>query len=290
MEKRAQDGIGATIAFFNLKAFASGDINVDSVLHGIVLADVLGYRSEITESGKTVWYDGNGAKVTGIMAVFADCTIDSVGTKINTVCIGDLIGYESDDNGVWYSTNEETGEREKVSGFMSKIADSSINNIGNIFDTLVIGDIVNEADRESGLFAIIPADTKIDEIGSAVNDSIMKSPLQFFINEQLITFEAGSGDNKQDMSATLDALSNNDYAEFYTTDEDFETQKGYYEDVWTEVKDESTGEVLCYRVANWRTQPLSSSFAYIIMLITSATPEIPEIPDIPVDDIPDLPI
>lgn len=266
-------GIASTIAFFNLKAFASGDINVDSVLHGIVLADVLGYRSELTESGKKVWYDGNGDKVTGIMAVFADCTIDAVGTKINTVSIGDLIGYESDDNGVWYSTNEETGELEKVSGFMSKIANSSINSIGNVFETLQISDIVDEEERNKGIFSIIPADTEITDIDKIVNDSITSSPMQFYMNQGMITFE-----NAQ--QGSLDSLCalQNKFVAYAADDEDFVK---YYKGM----SDWSTDEDGNYLVPAWRTQPLSGSFSYIVGLLT-ATPVVPDIPGS--DDIPAL--
>ena len=97
----------------------------------------------------------------------------------------------------------------------------------------------------------------------------MNSPLQFFINEGLITFKTGEGEG-DDMGNLLDGFSIRDYKIFRPTDEDFNTQKGYYEDVWTEGMD---ADGLYYSVPAWRTQPLSSSFGYIIKLIT--TPVIP---------------
>lgn len=254
-------GIEDIIADFTLDDFVSGNINTDNLLHGgIVLADVLGYTYNEELGG---WYDSSNNKVTGVMAVFADCTIDDVSSKINTVDIGELIGYTKGADGKWYTKNEK-GESELVDGFMSKIADSSINSIDGVFNSIEIGDIVPEADR-TGIFSIIPADTKIDEIGSTVNDSIMKSPLQFFVNEGLITFETEKDGATKDVSKTLDALSVNDLVTIKVTDADFETQKGYYENVWTEVKD-TNGNVVEYTVPAWRTQPLNSSFAYIISL------------------------
>ena len=258
-------GIGATIAFYNLEDFASGGINVDSVLHGIILADVLGYTSKLDNNGNKIWCDGNGEKVTGIMSVFADCTVDEVGTKINTVSIGDLIGYEKGEDDAWYSTNEATGKPEKVSGFMSKIASSSMNNIGNVFETIEIGDIVDEEEREKGIFAIIPANTKIGEIDSQVNSYITDSPLQFFMNQGMITFET-------EQQNSLDKLcADQGKVEKYAADD--ENFVKYYKDV-SDWETDADGN---YIVPSWRAQPLSSSFSYIVGLLTDIA--IPDFPD-----------
>ena len=129
-------------------------------------------------------------------------------------------------------------------------------------------DIVKEEDRQSGIFAIIPPDTEITNIGGAVNDSIMESPLQFFINEGLISFKTGEGESEKDMGETLDLLSSSDDEKkyIYYTDEDFAESEKYYESVWVATTD-SEG-IACYTVSKWRTQPLSLSFAYIINLMT----------------------
>lgn len=254
-------GINATIAYFTLEDFAGGGIHVDSVLDGIILADVLGYSYKIDENGKKVWYDGNGEKVSGVMAVFADSTVDQVSDKINTVAIGDLIGYEADENGVWYQTNEETGELEPVSNFMTKIADSSISNIDNVFSTLQIGDIVDEEEREKGIFSIIPADTEITAIDSVVNDSITGSPMQFFMNQGMITFEAAQLQTLDDLCVLQGKV------EKFSADD--ETFIKYYKDVYEWATDGEGN----YLIPAWRDQPLSSSFSYIVGLLTPTTSE-----------------
>ncbi len=264
-EGKRISGIEEIIADFTLDDFVSGNINTSTLLHGkIVLADVLGYTYN-EELG--AWYDGNNDKVSGVMAVFADCTLDNVSSKINTVEIGDLIGYTKGADDKWYTENEK-GETVAVDGFMSKIAENSIDSIDTVFESLEIGDIVPAEDR-TGIFSIIPADTKIDDIGSAVNDSIMKSPLQFFINEDLISFTIldESTNTEKKMDLVLDTLSARDLVTINCDAEDFETQKGYYGSVWTEVKN-GAGQVVAYTVPAWRTQPLSTSFAYIINLLT----------------------
>ena len=244
------------------------DCNIDGIgdkLESANLGEILGYEKNEKNEWCKADADGNLVKVTGAMAVFADSNIDGVGNKIEQTEVGKLLGYDKIE-GVWYQPADVIGDdggRVPVDGFMSKISDSTINNMDGVFDTLVIGDVVD--DEAGGIFAIIDPDTKIDEIGSAVNDSIMDSPLQFFINEGLISFETESG---SDMSGRLDTLSTNDIKKIYPTDDNFETQKGYYSDIWTEEKD-SSGNVLYYTVPNWRTQPLSKSFAYIVSLLAS---------------------
>ncbi|MBO7195892.1 MAG: hypothetical protein J6V80_01005 [Clostridia bacterium] len=253
-------GIASTIAFFTLDDFASGSINMDSVLHGIVLADVFGYTYELDENGKKIWYDKNGEKITGIMAVFADCTLDNVDEKINTVAIGELIGYEELEEGIWYSKNEETGELEKVHGFMNAVANNSINTLGGMFDDLTIGDLVPE-DERTGIFTIISPDSKLNEISGSINDSIQNSPMQFFMNQGMITFEAAQ-------QQSLDAIC---YAQekvnvFSPEDENFIKYYADLADQWTMDNDGN------YLVPSWRAQPLTNSFSYIVSLL-APTPD-----------------
>ena len=257
--------------------FANSNINgIGDEIERSELGKLLGYTKG--EDGN--WYkteidsetgEEKQVKVTGAMAVFANSGINGIGEEIEKTPVGKLLGYELIE-GTWYKSADELdedGNRIPVDGFMSKISASTINNMGGVFDTLVIGDIVKPEDRQTGIFAIIEPETKIGEIGSAVNDSIMNSPLQFFINEGLITFKTGEGEG-EDMSDLLDDFSTYDYKIFRPTDENFETQKGYYEGVW---KEGSDADGVYYQVPAWRTQPLTSSFGYIIKLIT--TPVIP---------------
>ncbi len=265
-------GIGATIAYFSLEDFASGNINVDTVLHDIVLADVLGYTG-VEENGKTVWYDGNNQKVTGVMSVFAGCTIDEVGTKINDVKIGELIGYEEVEDGVWASVNEETGELEEVHGFMNVIANNNVNSLGGAFENLTIGDLIPE-DERTGIFAILSPDTKLSEISTSVNDSISTSPLQFFMNQGLMTFD-------EEQQGMLDQLCmadpENKVKKVAPDSEDYEK---YYKVEGMEWETDADGN---YLIPMWRTVPLSESFSYIVGLltVTPSLPDYPEIPEIP---------
>ncbi len=250
-------GINETIAYFTLKNFMTGEIDADSVLHDIVLADVLGYTyDEETDE----WHDESGHMVAGIMSVFADCTLDDVDERIHSVEIGQFLGFHMNEDGTWYEY-DDNGVKKDVHPFMASIADSTLDSLGGVFDNMTIGDVILGEDRNNGIFAIIPPETKLDSIGQAVNDSTSNSPMQFFMNQSIITFEA-------DQMDTLDNLCRRQ-GEVQTFSVDDPEAIKYYinSDIWS--KDED-GNLLPYcEIPLWRTQPLSSSFSYVVKLLTN---------------------
>ena len=184
------------VADFNLDDFISGNINTDSLLHGdksLRLADILGYTQD--EFG--VWHDADGNKVTGIMSVFADCTLDDVDDKINDAYIGELLSYTKvmtgvfDENGneifYWTEYDSESDTDKKVTGLMAVVAGRTIGTLGGLYDEITVGDLVPEEDR-TGIFAIISPDTGLNNIAGEINNKIKSSPLQFYMNEGLISF------------------------------------------------------------------------------------------------------
>ena len=298
------------VADFNLNDFISGNINTDSLLHGdksLRLADILGYTQD--EGG--VWYDADGNKVTGIMSVFADCTLDDVDDKINEAYIGELLSYTKVMTGVfdehgnetfyWTEYDSESGTDKKVTGLMAVVAGRTIGTLGGLYDEITVGDLVPEEDR-TGIFAIIGPETSLNNIASAVNDSIMGSPLQFFMNEKLITFDGQSG-MLDDMATYCGAPSpdplvdkmgymfweaykdKNLYTYFEVGSAEYEENKKYFEvtsvnefgnDVTTLIWEyEKIGEVEYYKVPTWRTKELNASFGYIISLVSCTAPATP---------------
>ncbi len=238
------------------------DSYIDTVgdkIEETALGELLGYYER-----DGVWYekiDGVETEVTGVMKVIAPSKMDGVGDTINEAGVGDLLGYKKVD-GKWYEYDEELEADVEVDGFMSKIADEKMNSIGNAFDSLTVGDMVDEEDRD-GIFSILSPDTPITDIASEINDSIMDSPLQFFMNEGLVSFDNEDPDSTDPSTAEiLDNLSllQNDYVFMSATDADFIE---YYE---------GNGEWLVegdkYKIPTWRTKPMSLSFAYIVTLLS----------------------
>ena len=280
------------IADFSLNDFVTGKINTNNILHGdITLADILGYHyDEATDT----WYDGSNAEITGIMAVFADCTLDTVDDKINDAKIGELLSYTKHDDGKWYQDNGDGTEKE-VHSFMAAVANESVGTLGTLFEKITIGQIVPAEQRQTGILSIIPADTTIDQIGNAVNNSVSNTPLQFFINQGLISFDIELTGG-QTVAQFMDMMSNpatnatplnpsgrnlmltfkavNPGEEGY---EDFLKNKDYYGDVW---EMDANGN---YKVAAWRTKQLSQSFAYIIAVFAGSAAEESTTPVIKID-------
>lgn len=267
-------GLEQIIADYTLDDFVSGNINPDTLLHNVVLADVLGYTFN-EELG--YWIDSDGNRVTGVMSVFADCTIDDVHLKINAALIGDLVGYVKGEDGLWYETDDE-GNLKPVHSFMNAVADRSINTIGTLFEDITIGDIV-PADQRTGMLTIIPAGTKIDGISAAINDSVRLTPLQFFINQGLIDFD--DVDEMLDMRSDPEFNGGKNYIivfkhvnEGEEGYDSFVKNKEYYESIWVQNADGN------YEVPAWRTKLLTESFAYIIQMLTSNPEEEPTTPRI----------
>lgn len=310
-------GLEQTIADFNLDDFLNGGINTDDLFHEICLGDVFGYT--LGEDGN--YYHEDGSPVHGLMGSLAECHISDVGSKIETMKIGELMSYyESEvegEEGVWYEEatddfgniiyDEETGEvvLVQVHPFMNLIANKTINTIGDVFDELTIGDLVPE-DQRTGIFAIIPADTHFDNLSGAINESIMGSPLQFYMNEKLIDFSSAAAMlddycelDSDDPSSKLNPYWGvnlyviirhvNESEEGY---DEFLKLKGYYEyDLSAPLTDEEGNELtdeegnllypalwqeferdgeIFYKVPGWRTKPLNESFSYIVLLLTGS--------------------
>lgn len=246
--------------------FADCTINeVGDRINEATLGELLCYTKG--EDGK--WYNSSYEVVKGVTAVFADHPIDEVGDAINDAKIGDLIGYVKLEDGEWYNENED-GTVSKVDGFMNAIAGESISTIGDLFDKLTVGQIISE-EKRTGLLSIIPADTCVNNITESVNDAVSNTPLQFFINQNLVDFK--------EVDSKLDELSvfRNDFiyipvvAEGDEGYEEFVKSQKYYggadggEVVWQPV--EVDGQIVGYQVEAWRTQLLSGSFSYIISLM-----------------------
>lgn len=269
-KKEKITGLNEMLADFTLGDILAGRVDSNSLLEGIQLADVLGYTFD---EENNYWLDQNGVKVTGVMGVFAGETILTVDEKLNTVLIGDLLGYTyNEGESIWYE-----GEV-AVHGFMNVVAGRTLENVGSIMDELTIGDIIPERD---GIMAIIPADTKFNDIGTTINDSISASPLQFFMNQGLVSFD-DKAETLDDLAKTLYDYNPTTNANMITTFtacsegdagyDEFKQNFDYYHNIWTDNGDGT------YSVATWRTKPLSESFSFIIGMFTAQSQMLPPLP------------
>lgn len=232
-----------------ISALAGSSINtLNKDLNELKIGKVAGYEYLVTEEyPEGAWYrvDGdNKVKATGILAQLADLTVNDLSNdgeltdRIGNVKVAEALGYTFDPsiNG-W---RDKSGA--ELEGIMSVLADRPINDMGNALDDLTIDDVIPGA--KSGIFTIIDTSKPINQLDTAINDSIQSAPIQFFIDKGLITFE-------EPLANTLDFKSRqfNDYT----------TPVGDYN--YPNAREDGT-------VPAWRTKNLSESFTYIINLAT----------------------
>lgn len=256
---------GSTVATGVTGALAGSKLTtLNDDLNGLLIGEIAGYtKLESGDPNATEgegWYTYDGAtyiKATGILAELSDLTVneltDSSGNalsdKIGNVKLAEALGY-TEVGGVWYDK-----ENKPLTGIMSALADKPINDIGNAVDDLTLKDIL--PGEKTGVLSIIDENTKISEINTSINSSIKNTPLQFFIDEGLISFNAETMNYLDTLSFTLGG------DRVVSIDADMITS-GYY-DKWISEKGMD--------IPTWRTQELSASFDYIITLIT-ITPRI----------------
>ena len=260
--------------------------NMNANLQNLMIGDVAGYT--YGEDGK--WYTSEGKEATGVLAELADLTVNdltkdgAITDKIGNVKLGDALGYTpvyaTDANGNYIlDTNgnkvvdhweDENGE---VTGIMSALVNNPINDMGSAIDDLTL-DQVLPGDK-TGLLSIIPGDTPISGINGAINNSIMTTPLQFFIDQGLIAFE-GNTMNTLDFLCFKkeENLPDDQKGKYIVWIDDIDETKDSYKDKYDrdfKFKVEIMGvetEISCpNRIPSWRTQPLQNSLGYIVDLM-----------------------
>lgn len=120
-------GITASIADLTINELAEGD-TLQETIDDISLADVLGY--EKMEDGK--WYK-DGVVVTGPMAALADSKVGSLSEDINSIAIGEMLGYTpiyvTDSDGKETISHWEDSNEKPVEGLMGAFVDLSVDDM-----------------------------------------------------------------------------------------------------------------------------------------------------------------
>lgn len=162
---------------------------VSDKINGMQLADVLGYTE--TEDG---WVDSNGNEITGIMAVLADSQIGSIGSDLNNIEIGAVMGYELKEDGKWYNKNDE-----ELTGVMASFAGLSISDLSDSdtftesLNSVKLADALGYTKTEdgwidgngqpvTGVMSIL-ADTQIGSVSADMNDIQIGSVMGHEYNE-----------------------------------------------------------------------------------------------------------
>lgn len=261
--------------------------NMNTNLQNLMIGDVAGYTYNTTDSK---WYTSDGEEATGILAELADLTVndltkdDAITDKIGNVKLGDALGYHAvyatdgngnyifDENGdkVVDHWEDENGE---VTGIMGALVDKPIDDMGSAVDDLTLDQVL--PGEKTGLLSIIPGNTPINGINTAVNDSIMTTPLQFFIDQGLVTFEGNTMNTLDYLCYQKEEdLPDDEKGKYLVWIADIDENKDSYKDKYDQdfkFKVKIMGvetELSCPgRIPSWRTQPLQKSFGYIVELM-----------------------
>ena len=170
-----------------MKAIAGISVNnLSSEINTIKIGEIMGWT--LVEDGEnTVWYEvydeenpENNKQATGIMAAFADLTMDEMsdGAKVSevvrTVKVGDAMGWTLYD-GVWYETFVAPGDPENVvaEGTLAALADYPIGDINQEIKNLEVGKLLGWTKD---------GDTWVDEDGNPV-EGLMKVVAGYKVNE-----------------------------------------------------------------------------------------------------------
>lgn len=257
--------------------------NMNANLQNLMIGEVAGYT--YGEDGK--WYTSEGEEATGVLAELADLTVNdltkdgAITDKIGNVKLGDALGYTpvyaTDENGNYILDikgnkvvdhwEDENGE---VTGIMGALVDKPINDMGSAVDTLTLDQIFGG--DKTGLLSIIPGDTPISQIDGAIDSSLRTSPLQFYIDKGLVSFDATTMNMLDALCYTKELeLRNNKYlVPLESINDNYRDSYATQYEITISVMGIEQTVTIEGKVPSWRTQPLQNSFGYIVELLSSS--------------------
>jgi len=178
-------------------------------VEGLTVATLLDYERDDTD-GKYYKYNENNVKtpVTGVMSVIAGSSLNNVQDTIDTSSMGEVLGYTKgtkhdavltdEDGKIIYDEHGEPlrgdvdwwydGET-PVHIMMNTISNYKFNELDTLSSSLSIQDIIPAEERESGFIKLVPANTKINEISSAVNDVFNTTTVTEYMDSGVIVIE-----------------------------------------------------------------------------------------------------
>ncbi|MBQ8584142.1 MAG: hypothetical protein IJ488_06000 [Clostridia bacterium] len=126
----------------------------------ITIGEIAGYEKVLVsaEGEEPVYkyystYDkdnpANCIEASGIVGALADLTVNdlddekALSTRVETIKVSTLLDYKYDEDGNYYYTEDELGNKNEVTGIMAVIADASLNNVEGVVDDAKMADILS---------------------------------------------------------------------------------------------------------------------------------------------------
>jgi hypothetical protein len=126
---------------------------ISSKMETIYIGEMLGYEARYQVSNDEIdhWVDGNGVRVTGVVAALASTRVQDLNTRLQTIKVGEVLGYSYDSaNDVWYEDADGDGEYdngEKVKGVTGALAGTELDGLSGALSNLQIGEIAGYEKR-----------------------------------------------------------------------------------------------------------------------------------------------
>ena len=133
---------------------------LDQRIKEVTIGEIAGYEKVLVsaEGEEPVYkyystYDkdnpANCIEASGIVGALADLTVNdlddekALSTRVETIKVSTLLDYKYDEDGNYYYTEDELGNKNEVTGIMAVIADASLNNVEGVVDDAKMADILS---------------------------------------------------------------------------------------------------------------------------------------------------
>ena len=208
------DSLTATFAELMVSELTGDDFDAKETVSTIYAGDALGYYLN-EEDG--VWYEDEefSKPLEGAVMSIAGKTIGELGDSMNTMPVGELVGYVKID-GVWYEYYTDETDNKPVTGIMKALMDTPINSMNERVAGMTVAEVMGyvyycdtpdcpdhehhrpaDADHPAGWYAeaadgtVTPvsgvmrvlADAKVNTINDTVDTLLLGDVMGYYYNE-----------------------------------------------------------------------------------------------------------
>ena len=133
---------------------------LDQRIKEVTIGEIAGYEKVLVsaEGEEPVYkyystYDkdnpANCIEASGIVGALADLTVNdlddekALSTRVETIKVSTLLDYKYDEDGKYYYTEDELGNKTEITGIMAVIAPASLNNVESVVDEAKMADVLS---------------------------------------------------------------------------------------------------------------------------------------------------
>lgn len=141
--------------------------DLDSCIGSVYIGEIMGWTPvyedpDAEEPVILYWEDEDGERATGIMASFANLTIDEMSDEtrvqevINELYLYDVLSYTEQDDGTFIDSNGDP-----VTGIMGALAGCRVSELDARISELTLADVFEEDELQTGFLSLLDPDTRL---------------------------------------------------------------------------------------------------------------------------------